>query len=109
MDIEIGMYVAFGHSNRSEKEAFDKAMRMLEGVKINSISLDSYYSVRKVLKLFGEETAVYVILKKNLTNFGPEWTKVIKRMMINPIAFLKRYIKRNLSESGFSADKRRFG
>ena len=34
----MGMYVGFGYSNRSEKDAFEKAMRMLKsmGVKINS-------------------------------------------------------------------------
>jgi transposase len=34
IDVETGMYVAFGYSNRSEKEAFDKAMRMFKEVKI---------------------------------------------------------------------------
>lgn len=82
---------------------------MLKGVKINSIVLDKYYSSRKTLKLFGEKTTVYVIPKKNLTNFGSEWIKVIKRIIGDPVAFLKRYFKRCVSEAGFSADKRRFG
>jgi len=34
---------------------------------------------------------------------------VIKRIIENPFDFMKTYFKRNLSESGFSSDKRRFG
>ena len=105
------MYVGFGYSNRSEKDAFEKAMRMLKsmGVKINSISLDKYYSSRKILKLFGKETAVYVIPKQNLARIGSEWLRVIERAVGAPCRFLKRYFKRSLGEAGFSSDKRRFG
>ena len=111
IDIDTGMYVGFGYSSRSEKDAFNKAMKMLKeiGVKINSISLDRYYSTRKTLKVFGKETAVYVIPKKNLARIGFDWLRVIERIIEAPYKFLKRYFKRNLSESGFSADKRRFG
>lgn len=35
--------------------------------------------------------------------------RVIERIVEAPYRFLKRYFKRNLSEAGFSADKRRFG
>ena len=35
--------------------------------------------------------------------------RVIERIVEAPHKFLKRYFKRNLSGSGFSADKRRFG
>ncbi|RJS71589.1 MAG: ISNCY family transposase [Candidatus Syntrophoarchaeum sp. WYZ-LMO15] len=111
IDIDTGMYVGFGYSSRSEKDAFNKAMKMLKemGVKMNSISLDKYYSTRKTLKVFGKETAVYVIPKKNLSRIGFDWLRVIERIIEAPYKFLKRYFKRNLSESGFSADKRRFG
>ncbi len=36
IDIEAGMYVGFGYSDRSEKDAFEKAMKMLKsmGVRI---------------------------------------------------------------------------
>ena len=86
-------------------------MKMLKemGVKMNSISLDKYYSTRKTLKVFGKETAVYVIPKKNLSRIGFDWLRVIERIIEAPYRFLKRYFKRNLSESGFSANKRRFG
>ncbi|CAD7770832.1 hypothetical protein AIOGIFDO_00908 [Candidatus Methanoperedenaceae archaeon GB37] len=60
------MHVGLGYSNRSEKDAFNKAIKMLKeiGVKTNSISLDKYYSTKKTLKLSGKETAVYVISKE---------------------------------------------
>jgi len=60
------MHLGFGYSNRSEKNAFNKAIKMLKeiGVKMNSISLDKYYSTKKTLKLSGKETAVYVISKE---------------------------------------------
>ncbi len=111
IDIETGMYVGLGYSNISEKDAFNKAMKMLRnmGVKINSISLDKYYSTRRVLRMFDAETAVYVIPRKNLSRIGFDWLKVIERIVEAPYMFLKKYFKRNLSESGFSADKRRFG
>jgi transposase len=111
IDLETGMYVGLGYSAKSEKDAFEKAMKMLKsmGVKVNSISLDKYYSSRKTLKLFDRETAVYVIPKKNLARIGFEWLRVIEKIAEAPYRFLKRYFKRNLSEAGFSADKRRFG
>ena len=111
IDLETGLYVAFGYSKRSEMEAFHKAVKLLEKfrIKVDSISLDKYYSSRRVLKLFGRETAVYVIPKKNISKLGMEWSKVVRRIACSPISYLKRYFKRNLSEAGFSADKRRFG
>ncbi len=111
IDIDTGMYVGLGYSSRSEKDAFNKAMKMLKsmGVRINSISLDRYYSSRKTLRMFGKETAVYVIPRKNLSRIGFDWLRIIERIVEMPYRFLKRYFKRNLSEAGFSADKRRFG
>jgi len=111
IDVDTGLYVAFGYSNKSEMEAFHKAMKMLTnlGIKIDTFSIDKYFSSKKVLKLFGKETALYLIPKKNIANIGLEWARIIKRMIEDPYLFLKNYYLRNLSESGFSADKRRFG
>ena len=111
IDVDTGLYVAFGYSNKSEMEAFHKAMKMLTGlgVKIDTLSLDKYFSSRKVLKFFGKETVLYLIPKKNISKLGHEWTRIIKRMIEDPYLYLKNYYLRNLSESGFSADKRRFG
>ncbi len=60
------MYVAFGMSLKSEKEAFDKAMEMLKhiDVEINSVRLDKYYSFPSYVDRFGK-AKVYVIPRKN--------------------------------------------
>jgi transposase len=46
MDLKSKLYMAFGMSLKSEKEAFDKSMEMLKhiDVKIDSVRLDKYYS-----------------------------------------------------------------
>jgi len=111
IDIDTGFYVAVGYSNFSEMEAFHKAMTMLAelGITVDSMALDKYYSSRKVIQLFGEETALYLIPKKNIARVGLEWSRVLRRILEDPYLFLKGYFLRCLSESGFSADKRRFG
>ena len=111
MDIDTGMYVGLGYSTISEMRAFHKALEMASGIGIciNTLRLDKYYSSRKVLKLFGEEVSVYVLPKKNISRIGVEWSRVIRRIIGGPLEYLKTYFQRNLSESGFSSDKRRFG
>ena len=111
IDVDTGLYVAYGYSKNSEMDAFNKAMKMLRtmGIPIDSMSLDKYFSSRKVLRLFGKKTALFLIPKKNMVNLGIEWTRIIRRMIEDPYLFLKNYYLRNLSETGFSADKRRFG
>ena len=80
---------------------------MLENVEIASMALDRYCSSR--LKIFGKRTHVYAVPKKNIRNFGTEWTKVLKRIIEALTEFPRNYFLRNLSEAGFSFDKRRFG
>lgn len=111
MDIATGMYVGVGYSCVSEMQAFHKALEMTKsfGIRIDTLRLDKYYSSRKVLKLFGEDVSVFVIPKKNISVIGLEWSRVIRNIMAAPFVYLKNYFKRNLSESGFSSDKRRFG
>jgi len=111
IDVDTGMYVAFGYSNNSEMKAFYKAMKLLAmwGIKIDSFSLDRFYSSRKVIRTFGEEVSLFLIPKKNISSTGLEWKPIITRMKEDPYLFLKNYTLRNLSEAGFSADKRRFG
>ena len=50
------MYVAFGMSLKSEKEAFDKAMEMLKhiGIEIESVRLDKYYNSPSYADRFGK-------------------------------------------------------
>jgi transposase len=49
-----------------------------------------------------------LIPKKNIAKIGA-WTEILTRMMASPVAFLSEYFRRNISESGFSSDKGRFG
>lgn len=111
IDIDTGFYVSCGYSTASEMDAFRKAMQMLDefGIPVDSMSLDKYYSSRKVIRLFDEETMLYLIPKKNIATIGADWAPILRRMQEDPYLFLKGYCLRNLSESGFSADKRRFG
>ncbi len=104
IDLETGMYVAFGYPNRSEMEAFRRALKMLKDVEIDSMAPGRYYSSRSI-RLFGKRTHVYVIPENNIC--GTKWTKVLKMIVESPAEFLKSYFKRNLSH--FSSDKRRFG
>lgn len=111
LDLTSGMYVGMGYSRKSEKEAFNQAMHMVQGFgfPVDSMRLDKYYSTRTVLQLLGSSTAVFVIPRKNIANVGVSWSRVIRRMIEDPYRFMKQYFLRNVSESGFSSDKRRFG
>jgi transposase len=111
LDLETGMYVGVGYSTQSEMDAFNQAMEMVKdfGISIDQICLDKYYSSRKVLNLFGNDTAVYALPKKNISKIGPRWAKIFRKILEDPIEYLKTYFLRNLSEAAFSADKRRFG
>ena len=111
MDLKTKMYICYGSSLRSEKEAFDKAMQMLEeiNVKINSIRLDKYYSLPCYVNQF-KESKVYIIPRKNaeLAN-GFKWHETLKEFLLNTTKYLEEYFQRNNSESQFSSDKKMFG
>ena len=114
MDLESRMYVGFGSSLRSEKEAYVKAMSMAKIINIDSIRLDRYYSVQKNVKFiedeFGKEVQIYLIPKKNATLKGPwKWKDMLDNLVTDPKSYLHEYYRRNQSESAFSEDKRRFG
>jgi len=116
MDVRSGLYVSYGSGLRSEREAFTKAINFLEevrkrlGVKVKTARLDRYYSLQSTLNFFPEETVLYILPRSNTTiNGPPRWQRVWRRMMRNPTDYLKEYYRRELSESGFSADKRTLG
>jgi transposase len=111
IDVATGMYVGYGHSTKSEMDAFKKAITIVKklGIAIDQLSLDKYYSSRKVLNLFNRNTAVYVLPKKNISKIGLQWSKISRKILEDPVKYLKTYFQRNLSEAAFSADKRRFG
>jgi len=77
LDLGTKMYVAYGMSFRSEKQAFEKAMGMIKdrGINIESIRLDKYYSFPSYVDMF-EDAKVYVIPRKNATLRGSwKWKK----------------------------------
>lgn len=111
MDLNSKMYVCYGSSLKSEKEAFDKAMQMLQSidVKINSIRLDRYYSFPCYVNQF-KESKVFIIPRKNteLGN-GFKWQETLKEFLLNTTKYLEEYFQRNNSESGWASDKKMFG
>ena len=115
MDVEKRIYIAFGTSFKSEKEAFNKAKSMLDEHKIelDSIRLDRYYSGKTLVNNFSNQfngIKIYLIPKKNATvGKGTGWNTMLKDFVENTYKYFEEYYKRNQSESGFSEDKRRFG
>ncbi len=111
MDLST-MYVAWGSSMKSEKDAFEKAIQLLKtaDVELKSVRLDKYYSESAYMDYFDKETKVYVIPKKNATlNGSQKWKDTMKEFVQNTINYLQEYYKRENSEAGFSADKMMFG
>src|SRR3989344_4875653 len=111
MDLKSKMYVCFGSSLKSEKEAFDKAMQMLRNidVKINSMRLDRYYSCPVYVNQF-KESKVYIIPKKKVKlEHGVKWTETLGDFLCDTMKYLEEYFKRNNSESGWASDKKMFG
>lgn len=116
MDIRTKMYVCYGSGIKSEKEAFENAMKLLKEVKsktkisIRSERLDKYYSVQSTIKYIDNETVLYILPKSNTTiNGSSKWKKIFRKMIKDPLSYLIEYYKRENSESGFSVDKRMFG
>jgi len=111
LDLKTRMYICYGMSLRSEKKAFDNAMKMLEksDIEIGSIRLDRYYSFPSYVDRFGE-AKVYVIPRKNSTLRGSwKWKRTMMEFVEDTIPYLEQYYLRNHSESEFSVDKRWFG
>ena len=111
MDLKTRMYVCFGSSLVSEKQAFDKAMQMLKelNIKIRSIRLDRYYSFPSYVKQFPNST-VYIIPRKNSKlGHGDEWLETMRRFLEDTMKYLEEYFKRVNSENGFAQDKKMFG
>lgn len=111
MDLSTRMYIAYGSSMKSEKEAFDRAMKMLStiDVTLSSVRLDKYYSSSSYVDSFGD-AKVFVIPKKNATVKGSwKWKAAMIEFVKDTMHYLEQYHKRSNSESGFSADKKMFG
>jgi len=111
MDLQTKMYVCYGSSLKSEREAFDKAIQMLQNidVEIESIRLDRYYSFPCYVNQF-KESNVFIIPRKNTTlGNGFKWHETLKEFLLNTTRYLEEYFKRNNSESGWATDKKMFG
>lgn len=115
MDIKTRMYIGYGCSFKSEKEAYYDALNMIDrtNIQIKSIRLDKYFSNQKDVKELSEyfrNIKCYFIPKSDATIKGSQaWKEMLKRLIENVRGFLKEYYKRNQSESGFSEDKKRTG
>lgn len=111
MDLETKMYVAMGVSLKSEKEAYERALKIIykSEISIKSIRLDRYYSNVSDVNRFKDST-VYFIPKKNVTlQNGLYWNSRLEDFVNNTFNYLQEFFKRNNSESGFSNDKKMFG
>jgi len=111
MDLKTRMYVCYGTSLKSEKDAYNKAMIYLRqlGISLNSIRLDRYYSNHSDVNKF-KDCKIYFIPKKNVTmQHGLYWNERLTDFVENTFEYLKEYFKRNNSEAGFAADKRLLG
>ena len=115
MDVEKRIYLAYGTSYKSEKEAYNKAINMLKetNVSLESIRLDRYYSGKNLVKNLNKDFSgikCYLIPKKRTLVRGcTSWLKMLNEFYKNTNRYFEEYFKRNQSESGFSEDKRRFG
>ena len=112
MDLGTWMYIGYGTSMKSEKEAFRKAVSMAKdiGISVKAARLDKYYSCKSITLEFEPGTRVYILPKKNATVNGRlAWKQVLRSYVDEPYSHLREYFKRNNSESGFSADKRLCG
>lgn len=115
MDLKSRLYVAFGLSLKSEKEAFLEAIKELKlaGFNVLSLRLDRYFSCEVYAELIEKEfgkVTLYLIPKTNIAHLGLGiWQDNAVRFVDDIFKFLKEYFKRNQSESGFSEDKKRTG
>lgn len=115
MDIKERMYIGYGTSFKSEKDAFQKALDMAKelGIEIESLRLDKYYSAEAYVNLCQEylgKVKLFIIPKSNIAHLGVgEWCLIVYRFVEDTKAFLEEYFQRNQSESGIAEDKKRTG
>lgn len=112
MDLSSRMYLAYGSSMKSEKEAFDRAVGMLStiDIRIDTVRLDRYYSYPGYADRFDDRTKLFLIPRKNSTLNGSwRWKEAMIEFVRNTMSYLEQYHRRSNSESGFAADKKMFG
>ena len=75
MDIKTRLYVGFGTSFKSEKEAFLECLKIIEknNIKLSNIRLDKYFSKQKYVRLLKQkfpDVNISIIPQKNATIKG---------------------------------------
>ena len=111
MDLKTRMYISFGSSMRSEREAYDRAIELLSsiGIELSSMRLDRYYSSPSYVDRLGKTKVFIIPRKKSTLNGSQKWKGTIREFLNNTMPYLEQYHKRSNSESGFSADKKMLG
>lgn len=115
IDLKTRMYIGFGTSFKSEKEAYNLAVKMVKttGIKINSLRLDRYFSNQTTAKFLADtfnKPKVFLIPKSNATVKGPwSWKRMLARFIGETKQYLAEYFQRNQSESSIAEDKKRTG
>lgn len=111
LDLRTWLYVAYGTSLRSEREAYDAALVWLarQGIRIRSVRLDRYYSHPADAGRF-RGAAFYFLPRKDVrVRFPPEFLRGLRSLVEDPVAYLEEYYRREHSEAANSADKRMLG
>ena len=111
LDLRTWLYVAYGTSSRSERGAYEAALRWLQaqGIEVDSIRLDRLYSLVTEAERF-RGAAFYILPRKDARiHIQHEWLETLRSFVENPVAYLEQYYRREHSEAGFSADKRILG
>jgi transposase len=83
----------------------DEAVALLKALEQRSVLI--VLSMRKVIKMF-DRTDFLFLIPKNIVKIGAS-RDILSRMMAYRLIFFSEYFHRNISESGFSAYKGRFG
>ena len=89
MDVNKRIYLAYGTSYQSEKNAYNKAIEMLKetNISLNSIRLDRYYSGKNLVKNLNEAfqgIKCYLIPKKGTKVRGTKvWTDMLSQFCNN--------------------------
>lgn len=103
--------MAFGTSRRSERAPYAAALRWLnaQGIAVESTRLDRLYSRATVAERF-RGARFFFLPKKDVRRHTPhEWLAALREFVDHPISYLEEYSRREHSEAGLSADKRRLG
>ena len=115
IDITTKLYIGFGTSFRSEKEAFLECLNIIEknNIKLSNIRLDKYFSKQKYVLLLKQkfpDVKISILPQKNATIKGSyAWKEIMHDIITDPITYLEDYFQRNQSESAFAEDKKRTG